>query len=495
MAKNNHRAGTFKGLVLLCLILVAGKSAAGDRALLIGIGDYRIEAATLPGVAEDLTMMREVVRTLGFSDSQVKVLADSEATLEGIRDAISDWLVAGTTAGDRAFFYHSGHGSRVFDASGDEADGSDEALLPFDFVELPAGGDRKQLRNVLLDDELGRLLALIPADEVVALVDACHSGTMTRSLGRWRSKFYGYPGMPPGDDGVADFEPGTRSLLRRDSIVLLAAAGPAEEAQTSKRGALFTQGVWQAVRDAEPRQQLTLEQLKSATERYIRQEVGRRTDLIHRPMLTGHQGLRSINLFLPAVEARVAVDTDPRPQATPARGLWGQLEALVRDAGQALQVTTSKSVYGVGESLELTVTAADEGYLYILNVGDGEDEVVVLYPNRYQAEHRVRRGQTVQIPAPQTRAIPSETQASFRLPAQLPSGRLRQENLVVAVQTAKPLFPAGATPASGDPQALFRVLRRGELTRSIGRGPLAQSAYSAGRVVVTIGAPESNPSD
>ncbi len=487
MAKKNHRAGACRGLVLLCLILVAGKSAAGDRALLIGIGDYRIEAATLPGVAEDLTMMREVVRTLGFADSQVKVLADSEATLKGIRDAISDWLVAGTAAGDRAFFYHSGHGSRVSDASGDEADGSDEALLPFDFVEVAAGGDNKQLRNVLLDDELGRLLALIPAGEVVALVDACHSGTMTRSVGgRWRSKFYSYPGMPPGDDGVADFEPGTRSLLRRDSIILLAAAGPAEEAQTSKRGALFTQGVWQAVRDAEPRQQLTLEQLKSATERYIRQEVGSRTDLIHRPMLTGHQGLRSINLFLPAVEARVAADTGPRPQATPARGLWGQLEALVRDAGQALQVTTSKSVYGVGESLELTVTAADEGYLYILNVGDGEDEVIVLYPNRYQAEHRVRRGQTVQIPAPRTRAIPDEPQA-FRLPAQLPSGRRRQQNLVVAVQTVKPLFPAGATPTSGDAQALFQVLRRGELTRSIGRGPLAQSAYSAGRVVVTIG--------
>ncbi len=470
-------------LILLCLALIAGRSAADDRALLIGVGSYRIEQANLPGVTEDLAMMREVARTLGFADSQIKVLADSDATLQGIRDAVSDWLVNGTTAGDRALFYHSGHGTRVPDASADEDDGSDEALLPHDFVEIPAGGGEKRLGNVLLDDELGRLLARIPAREVVALVDSCHSGTMTRSLGgEWTSKFYSYRGVPRESRSPS----ARRALEQGDSIVLLSAARPEEDAQTSKSGALFTQGVWRAVRDAAPRQQLTLEQLKHATESYIRQGVGARKELIHRPMLTGRLGLRSLNLFLPSAEPVTAgAATDGRAGSV----LWTQLETLVQGAGQALEVFSSKSLYRVGESLELSVVAPSDGYLHILNVGGGEDQLVVLFPNRFQTDNQVRRGQTVRIPSSEARTAVGFDE-TFRLPANLPAGRTRQQNLVVAIQTQAPLFldsrvPDTRTPS--DAEALFRVIRHGELARSLGRQPLAAKTYSAGRVVVAIG--------
>ncbi len=454
--------------VALCwlgLTLGFGSPApADDRARLIGVGRYRIQEADLPGVGEDLTMMREVARKLGFADSQIKVLADSEATLDGIRDAIDDWLVAPTTAGDRVLFYHSGHGSRVPDSSGDERDGSDEALLPFDFEDLGGGlyGDRGRLRNVLLDDELGRLLAAIPAREVVALVDSCHSGTMNRSLGGgWTSKFYRYPGMPPGDRGSLT----EQSFARRDSIVLLSAARPEEDAQTTDRGALFTQGVWRAVRDAEASQHLTLEQLKRATESYIRQEVGSREHLAHRPMLSGSAGLRSINLFLPARR--------PRPsEAVAVAGnggdLWRRLERLVEGAGQNLALHPGRPSYRVGESLELTVAAPGDGYLQILNVADRGDELVVLYPNGYQPDHRLRRGETLRIPAFER----------YCLPARLPPDGQRQHNLVVAIQTPEPLDLGGAT--AGE---VFRVLRREEIARAIDS---AQAATAAGRVVVTI---------
>ncbi len=424
-------------------------------------------------------MMREVAHTLGYADSQIKVLANSEATLQGIREAISDWLVEGTTAGDRVLFYHSGHGTRVPDLSRDEPDGSDEALLPYDFVETPIAGGEKRLSNILLDDELGRLLGRIPAREVVALVDSCHSGTMTRSLGgKWTSKFYNYRGIPRPPRALA----ANRTPGRHGSIVLLSAARPEEEAQTSRRGALFTQGIFRAVRDAAPRQQLTLEELKSATASYIRQEVGPRKELIHRPMLTGQQNLRSINLFLPSDEPAVA---EAASGGATAGDLWAQLETLVRDAGQALGVSASKSLYRVGESLELSVVAPEDGYLHILNVGGGEDELIVLFPNRYQSDNLVRRGQTVHIPS----AI-ADTRTDFRLPANLPRGRTRQENLVVAIQTREPLFLDGQAPASrtlSGAEELFRVIRGGELMRSISREPLRANTYSAGQVVVTIG--------
>ncbi len=460
----------------LCLSLIsAGPSPAEDRALLIGVGRYRISEADLPGVDQDLAMMREVARTLGFAESQIKVLVDSEATLDGIRDAIDRWLVRPTTAGDRVLFYHSGHGSRVPDASGDERDGSDEALLPFDFEDLAlvagggaAGGQavggrprpgRAPLRNVLLDDELGRLLAAIPARQVVVLVDSCHSGTMNRSLGgRFRPKSYRYPGMPPAARGSLTAD----ALERRESIVLLSAARPEEDAQTSQSGALFTRGVWRAVRDAEARRHLTLEQLQLAAESYIRQEVGSREDLAHRPMLSGSQGLRSINLFLPERELRVAVaPASAAAAATTAAGdLWRRLEHLVRGAGQPLAVAASSPAYRAGESLELSVVVRGDGYLHVLNVAEDDGELVVLYPNRYQTEHRVARGETVRVPA----------YGRYRWPARLPPGRQRQRNLVVAIQTPEPL-DLGGLPA----EEVLEVLAPGA------------GVAAAGQVVVTIG--------
>ncbi len=454
-------------LCSLCLAsLCASPAPADDRALLIGVGRYRIQEADLPGVGEDLEMMREVARKLGFADSQIEVLADSEATLDGIREAIDRWLVAPTTAGDRVLFYHSGHGSRIPDLSGDESDGSDEALLPFDFEDLaggpggspderpPTGGPG--LRNVLLDDELGRLLARIPAREVVALIDSCHSGTMNRSAGgRWISKSYRYRGMPSaGSDSL------TEPTWARDSIVLLSAARPEEDAQTSRSGALFTRGVWRAVRDAEARQYLTLEELRRHAESYIRQEVGNREDLAHRPMLSGSRGLRSINLFLPRREASAA----PAAPAAPAAGdLWHRLEWLVAGAGRPLTLEASQTSYRLGESLELSVAAGAAGYLHIWNVAGDGDELAVLYPNPYQSGRRLRPGETVHIPAFDR----------YRWPAWLPPDVPRQRNLVVAVLTAEPLELGG--PDSG--------LDQGELERLLDSG-LAPA--SAGQVVVTI---------
>ena len=446
-----------RAILALSLVLGASQpSHAEDRALLVGIGHYRISEANLPGVDEDLTMMREAARKLGFADSQIKTVSDSQATLRGIRDAIDHWLVDGTTAGDRALYYHSGHGSRLPDSSGDEADGSDEVLLPYDFEETQTDGETR-LHNVLLDDELGRLLARIPAREVVVLVDSCHSGTITRSLDeRWTSKFYGYSGMPPGmRQEIAD-----RELRRRDAIILLSAARSDQDAQTSTSGALFTQGVWKAVREAAPRRQLTLDEIRGVAEAHIRREVGERTDLLHQPMLSGGQELRSINLFLPQHRPRpAAMLAEAAFEASSGESdLWHRLETVVRDAGQPLEVAASKGIYRIGESLELSIVAPGDGYVYVLNVGDRDDDLVMLYPNRHRTDHRVRAGETVHLPAFDV----------FQLPARLPSNRVRQRNLVVAVHTALPLDLDGAA--------------RGVLERLL----LVGQPYAAGQVVVTI---------
>ena len=125
---------------------------AADRALLVGVGDYRSPHVTdLDGTGLDLTMMREVVRLLGFPAEGVQVLADAAATEAAVDQAIREWLVEGAGPEDRILFYFSGHGAQVADLSGDELDGRDEVLALHDTRMLQERG-QTTLDGVLLDD-------------------------------------------------------------------------------------------------------------------------------------------------------------------------------------------------------------------------------------------------------------------------------------------------------------------------------------------------------
>lgn len=484
-------------LLLSLWALAPGAAPAENRALLVGIGYYEVDGSELPGVDQDIRMMREVALKLGYGPSQIKILSHSEATLERIVGEIEAWLIDGTTPRDRALYYHSGHGTVVDDEDDDEDDGIDEALLPYDFTAGLAGKNGTKPTRVLLDDDLGRLLAEIPAREVVALVDSCHSGTVTRGITRRKKKFYAYDGMPGGTPGsMADIGSGGS-----ESVILLSAAEPDQEAQTSRHGALFTQGIHESVRRAEPAKRLTLEQLRDETADYIRQAVGLRHKLRHTPTFDGNLKLARLNLFLPdpwtgvdvaaaAPHAPPLSPLDPEAPLAPAfqietpaeagpaearEALWDDLELLVSEAGEDLPVHVSRQTYREGESLEISVVAPFDGYLHVLNVGAGEDDLVLLYPNRYQPLNRVWKGETVRVPEI----------GRFRLPARLPAGRDRQENLVAVVYTTRPLnlYDQPATP-----EEAFRILRGSEIRstlRSFRPAP-AEAAYSAGRVVVTI---------
>jgi hypothetical protein len=181
---------------------------------------------------------------------------------------------------------------------------------------------------------------------------------------------------------------------------------------------------------------------------------------------------------VPAVRAETTA-APARPEREPehaAPGVWEDLELFVSGAGEALPVRTSRDTYREGESLEIAVVAPFDGYLHVLNVGAGEDDLVLLYPNRYQRQNRVRKGETVRVPE----------LGRFLLPARLPEGRERQENLVAVVYTKSPLNLFERQPAT--PDDTFRILRGSEIPstlRSFRPAP-AEAAYSAGQVVVTI---------
>lgn len=172
-----------RALLSLLLIFAATlptAARAADRALLVGVGAYENLSAAqqLLGPPNDLKLMRGLLtQTLGYTDDQIKALGDADATKSSVIAAIRDWLLDGTQSGDRVFFYFSGHGVQLTDLNDDEEDGRDEALAMYD-VRPGVGG----YENVLLDDEIEQLFAEVSDRFVTMIVDACHSGTATRSI-------------------------------------------------------------------------------------------------------------------------------------------------------------------------------------------------------------------------------------------------------------------------------------------------------------------------
>ena len=85
------------------------------KALLVGIQDYQNLAGFSRNMMCDLKApvndVREIKKALcsiyGFSESDIKILLNKDATRSGIETAFTDWLVKGTKDGDLVIFYFS----------------------------------------------------------------------------------------------------------------------------------------------------------------------------------------------------------------------------------------------------------------------------------------------------------------------------------------------------------------------------------------------------
>jgi hypothetical protein len=264
-------------------------ASADDRALLVGIGNYEIEAASLPGIGLDIRAMRAIVGELGFDERQVVVLQDRAATLARIRIAVQRHLIHGVTSDDRVLLYFSGHGTQIPDYNGDEEDGVDESLLPFD-AKLVSSNGRQQLTNVLTDDELETMLAAIPAGEIIVIVDACHSGTVTRALldpDNSREvasvpKSFIYEGMPEPGETMAKTLKVSGETYR---YVGLSAAADDELAIATKNGSLFTTALVAELREASENQPISVFELAGRVAERIKKNV--EPERVFTPQLSG----------------------------------------------------------------------------------------------------------------------------------------------------------------------------------------------------------------
>lgn len=144
-------------------------------ALLIGIDRYP-NFRQLAGCINDVEAMRQVlIDSFNFPESHVALLMDERATQEGIRGALKD-LVQRVGPEDIVVVHYSGHGSQMTDLEGDEPDGLDETIVPYD------SGRHSHENRDIKDDEIYLWLKDLTAktSNVTLIFDCCHSGTIVR---------------------------------------------------------------------------------------------------------------------------------------------------------------------------------------------------------------------------------------------------------------------------------------------------------------------------
>jgi Caspase domain len=195
--------------------LAAGQ---GRRALLVGVNEYPKLAPRyrLHGCVNDVEAMAHILETVaGFPRDNITLLRDQEATRDRILEEL-DRLTDQSAPGDIVVFHFSGHGSQMTDREGDEADGLDETIVPYD------SGRRPYPNRDITDDELYEWLRGLTekTDNVVVIADCCHSGTNTRDLfgepSRWVEPddrpIEELPPSPFGPEAAAALRGGSRDL-------------------------------------------------------------------------------------------------------------------------------------------------------------------------------------------------------------------------------------------------------------------------------------------
>lgn len=158
---------------------------AKKRALLIGISHYpqttRNNPCTWTNIhgSNDVRLLRGTLQKQGF---RITTLTNAQATASHIRRALKR-LCQQAAKGDMVVIHFSGHGQPFEDLSGDEADGWDEAIVPYDAKKCYSRTYTGRCH--IIDDELERYINSLrttvgPRGFVYVVLDACHMGGASR---------------------------------------------------------------------------------------------------------------------------------------------------------------------------------------------------------------------------------------------------------------------------------------------------------------------------
>lgn len=385
------------------------------------------------------------------------MLSDRQATSEDIKDGIRFWL-GSAGPNDKVLLYYSGHGAFIPDESGDESDGNDEVLLGYSAKVIQRGG-QATLDNVVLDDDMERLLSNLRSKDVLVMFDSCHSGTASKGLTldlqtrdmhieQLETKAFQYPGMP--SRGVTISE----NIKGDERHVYISACRDDQQSAASSNGSIFTLGVSKAVKKAAgERKSITPRQLQQAASDYIAEQALSNTQVWEfNPQISGNSRLMNRSLFMEDVSNANGPG-------------WRRLEKLYQRIGEQSLNLDLRDSYRIGDPFEVTMSFDRPGYLLLLYV-DATDEITILYPNKFHKDGRVEAGQ-VSIGGPS---------GDFDLTITKPSGK----HQVVAFWGRNPFksYSSGYK-AMDDIVAVMSEKSMSDLGRGIGSSERADSGSNA----------------
>jgi Caspase domain/Domain of unknown function (DUF4384) len=408
-------------LATALLLPLAAKAQASDRntrhALIIGIGEYTDpEIPTLKGMKHDMASARRMAAAMAVPEANIRLLRDGEATAERIRSEIAA-LNRRVADGDRVFFYFSGHGTRWYDETVKQ-DGCTEGLM---------AADGKVLTNV----ELGVRLAPISqrADKMLVFYDACFSGGVAGAPFRTRNLVLGgdaitpkftRAGAPQQCSQPSNFRTRSLALVMQQeralpqNVVHVAASRPDEVSFDSSAIGGFATASWRdcllgEARDLDASGAITVDEVTRCAQAKVTAGLAGQPGILGQQMtVAGNSSFVpawmsagfapvAVPAAQPVVAAPVALPAAPARVATPAEilhELHGQ-----RDGARRVVATARQQRLKIGQdALELDITAARDGHLYVALAGSDGKSLYLLYPNTLTGDNRVKAGQRVSLP-------------------------------------------------------------------------------------------------
>lgn len=363
-------------------------TALGEEkyALLVGVENY--PNGPLAGVNRDLSNMeRLLTNKFGFPARNVKVIRDKGATLEGVRTAFANHLLRQAKPEDVVVFYFAGHGTQVPDLNGDEEEGLDEVLVVYDH-------DVKKKR-FLVDDEVAGLLGRIKAGRVFCVFDCCHSGTATRAMGELGTKVqarYLPSGFELMELDKRNLPQASQKGAWRDPIAkghtIISACADTEVALGGEAGGLFTSAMVNALTVAPQRSANSLkdELVSKVSDAAMKSEK-------HQPQTPQFAGELDSGLF--GMLAQVELVKIPTPIPIPVATNAPDPLTIYKDF--RVQLRVDKEQYRSGEVLTATVNCDEDCYLRLYHM-NAKGAMTLVFPNAYQTNGFVKKGQSVQLP-------------------------------------------------------------------------------------------------
>lgn len=139
-------------------------------AVVVGINSYSKERngfKPLPHAVDDAKAMRDLfANKLGFSEDHIITILDNDATKQHIEAVLAEELPRKVGKDDRVIIYFSGHGHTRQTRTGD----------PFGYI-VPVDGKISSIHPTAISmDQVYSFSELIPAKQILFIVDACYSG-------------------------------------------------------------------------------------------------------------------------------------------------------------------------------------------------------------------------------------------------------------------------------------------------------------------------------